>query len=85
MVKAIHTALDARRQRIVVSQSAVGTVKWAGILLRSARYQILVENPDGAGRGIASAQLDDTVIVERPLRVPLTDDGITHHLRVRLG
>ena len=52
---------------------------------RSARYQILVENPDGAGRGIASAQLDDTVIVERPLRVPLTDDGITHHLRVRLG
>jgi cyclic beta-1,2-glucan synthetase len=52
---------------------------------RSARYEILVENPDGAGRGIASAQLDDTVIVERPLRVPLTDDGITHHLRVRLG
>ena len=33
MVKALHTALDARRQRIVVSQSAVGTVKWAGILL----------------------------------------------------
>jgi hypothetical protein len=25
------------------------------------------------------------VIVERPLRVPLADDGITHHLRVRLG
>jgi hypothetical protein len=33
MVKALHTALDARRQRIVVSQSTVGTVKWAGILL----------------------------------------------------
>jgi FtsH-binding integral membrane protein len=33
MVKALHTALDARRQRIVISQSAVGTVKWAGILL----------------------------------------------------
>ena len=31
-MKAIHTAADARRQRIVVSQS-VGTVKWAGILL----------------------------------------------------
>jgi cyclic beta-1,2-glucan synthetase len=52
---------------------------------RSARYEILVENPDGAGRGIASAHLDDTVIVERPLRVPLAEDGITHHLRVRLG
>ena len=34
MVKAIHTAMDARRQRIVVSQSTVGTVKWAGILLQ---------------------------------------------------
>ena len=34
MMKALHTALDARRQRIVVSQSAVGTVKWAGILLQ---------------------------------------------------
>ena len=33
MVKALHSALDARRQRIVVSQSAVGKVKWAGILL----------------------------------------------------
>ena len=52
---------------------------------RSARYEILVDNSGGAGRGIASAQLDDTVIVERPLRVPLADDGITHRLRVWLG
>ena len=52
---------------------------------RSARYEILVENSGGVGRGIASAQLDDTVIVERPLRVPLADDGNTHRLRVRLG
>jgi len=34
MIRAIHTALDARRQRIVVSQSAVGKIKWAGILLQ---------------------------------------------------
>ena len=33
MVKALQMALDARRQRIVVSQSAVGMVKSAGILL----------------------------------------------------
>jgi hypothetical protein len=39
MVKALHTALDARRQRIVISQSTVGTVKWAAILLQdSARW-----------------------------------------------
>jgi len=34
MMKAIQAALDARRQRIVVSQSAVGRIKWAGILLQ---------------------------------------------------
>src|SRR5437660_11209053 len=38
---------------------------------RSARYDILVDNSGGVGRGIAFAQLDDTVIVERPLRVTL--------------
>ena len=34
MVKALQMALEARRQRIVVSQSSVGRVKWAGILLQ---------------------------------------------------
>jgi cyclic beta-1,2-glucan synthetase len=52
---------------------------------RSARYEILVENADGAGRGIASAVLDGTALTRRPLRVQLLDDGKTHALRVRLG
>jgi len=34
MVEELHTALDARRQRIVISESALGTVKWVGILLQ---------------------------------------------------
>ena len=34
MVKALHTAMDARRQRIVISESSVGAVKWVGILLQ---------------------------------------------------
>ena len=34
MIRALHTALDARRQRIVVSETRVGAVKWAGILLQ---------------------------------------------------
>jgi Protein of unknown function (DUF4239) len=34
IVKALHTALDARRQRIVISESTVGAVKWVGILLQ---------------------------------------------------
>jgi hypothetical protein len=34
MVKALQAALEARRQRIVISESALGTVKWVGILLQ---------------------------------------------------
>lgn len=34
MVRALQTVLDARRQRIVVSESSVGSVKWVGILLQ---------------------------------------------------
>lgn len=34
MVRALHMALEARRQRIVISQISVGGVKWAGILLQ---------------------------------------------------
>jgi hypothetical protein len=35
MIKSLHTALDARRQRIVISEASVGTVKWVGILLQA--------------------------------------------------
>jgi hypothetical protein len=34
MVRALNTALDARRQRIVISESTVGTIKWVVILLQ---------------------------------------------------
>src|SRR5262245_8952421 len=33
IVDELHRALDARRQRIIISQSEVGPVKWAAILL----------------------------------------------------
>jgi cyclic beta-1,2-glucan synthetase len=62
---------------------------WPGfeISLRhgSARYEIRVDNPDGAGRGVAFAAVDATVIMERPFRLRLADDGLTHRLRIRLG
>ena len=45
----------------------------------------VVDNSGGVGRGIAFAQLDDTEIVRRPLRVLLSNDGRIHHLRIRLG
>jgi positive regulator of sigma E activity len=34
IVSALNRALDARRQRIIISQSEVGPVKWAAILLQ---------------------------------------------------
>lgn len=55
------------------------------IRYHSTRYEILVENPDGAGHGIAFAQLDETMVVKRPSSLLLADDGTTHRLRVRLG
>ncbi|MBL9033415.1 MAG: glycosyl transferase [Rhodospirillaceae bacterium] len=52
---------------------------------RSARYEILVRNPSGVSRGILAAELDGKVITERPLRLPLLDDGLTHHVELTLG
>ncbi len=52
---------------------------------RSARYAILVENPSGVSHGVLSAQLDGIAIAERPLRLPLLDDGLIHSIQLRLG
>jgi len=52
---------------------------------RSARYQILVENPNGVARGISGAEFDGKAVTQWPLRLPLLDDGMTHHVRVTLG
>ena len=35
IVTAVQNALDARRQRIIVSQSGVNWVKWTGLLLQA--------------------------------------------------
>jgi uncharacterized protein DUF4239 len=35
MVTAFQQALDARRQRIIISQSSVSSIKWAGLLLQA--------------------------------------------------
>jgi cyclic beta-1,2-glucan synthetase len=52
---------------------------------RSARYEIAVENPQGVGRGVASAALDGKALADCPVRVPLVDDGGVHRVRVVLG
>ena len=57
----------------------------AEVKYRSARYKVLVENPSGVNRGVVSADVDGVEIAERPLRVPLVDDGALHQVKVRLG
>jgi cyclic beta-1,2-glucan synthetase len=51
----------------------------------SARYAILVENPAGVCRGIVAAALDGTAILQQPFGLRMQDDGLTHHVVVRLG
>jgi len=53
---------------------------------RSARYEILIDNPMRVSRGIAQAELDGEPLPSTSqMRIPLTDDGNTHSLRLVLG
>jgi cyclic beta-1,2-glucan synthetase len=51
---------------------------------RTARYEIRVENPQGVSRGVAVATLDGRAL-DRPVAVPLVDDGAVHQVHVVLG
>ncbi|MCJ7712280.1 MAG: hypothetical protein MUQ32_15785, partial [Chloroflexi bacterium] len=52
---------------------------------RSARYEIVVENPNGVSRGVVSTELDGRRLPAGGAEVPLVDDGTTHRVRVVLG
>ena len=61
---------------------------WPGFSItfrhRSARYEIVVENPEGVSRGVSLVELDG-VPVTGFVDVVLADDGRAHRLRVVLG
>jgi cyclic beta-1,2-glucan synthetase len=50
----------------------------------SAAYAIVVENPLGVSRGVASIELDGQALAD-VAGIPLADDGVGHHVRVVLG
>jgi cyclic beta-1,2-glucan synthetase len=50
----------------------------------SAKYEIVVENPQGVSRGVASTELDGGLL-PAGAGIPLVDDGATHQVRVILG
>jgi cyclic beta-1,2-glucan synthetase len=51
----------------------------------SARYEIVVENPNAVSRGVVHASLDGVSLPDGVTRVPLLDDGATHRVQVTLG
>jgi cyclic beta-1,2-glucan synthetase len=51
----------------------------------SARYEIVVENPRGVSRGVASAELDGQKLTGTGASIPLADDGGTHRVVIILG
>ena len=75
-----------RGSRLTVDPCIPGA--WPGFSIafryRSARYDIVVENPAGVNRGVSSVELDG-VSVGGPADVPLADDGKAHRLRIVLG
>ncbi len=57
---------------------------------RSSRYEIVVENPRGAMRGVSCLEVDGAIfpispVVDGGATVPLVDDAATHRVRVTLG
>lgn len=52
---------------------------------RGAHYEILVLNPRGVQRGIASITLDGVALDAAAAKFPLVEDGATHKVRVTLG
>ncbi|MDO9176690.1 MAG: hypothetical protein Q7V62_17925, partial [Actinomycetota bacterium] len=48
----------------------------------SARYELIVSNPRGVSRGIASIELDGVMLEAGATGLPVVDDGATHQVRV---
>jgi len=57
----------------------------ASIRYKSARYDVVVKNPNGVRRGVQSLALDGSALGQLPLYVPLVDDGLVHKVLVALG
>jgi hypothetical protein len=57
IVSALETAIDARRQRIIVSRSSVNWVKWAALLLQAICTLVAIAMVRCDNRGAAAAAM----------------------------
>ena len=84
---AIETILGFQLQGETLSFQPCVPRNWPEFKLeyrhRSSTYRILVDNSAGTGRGVRSVELDGQRLPNKI--VTLTDDSITHHVRVELG
>ena len=51
----------------------------------TTRYDITVENPTGASRGVAQIELDGVALPPSARLIPLAEDCVSHTVRVTLG
>ena len=51
----------------------------------SARYEIVVENPNGVSHGVSRVYLDGKALQTSDAQIPLSDDGANHKVQVVLG
>jgi cyclic beta-1,2-glucan synthetase len=85
----VESILGVRREGTHLHLDPCIPKSWPGfevtLRYRTARYHITVENPGGVNRGIASLSLDGITAPQRPARLILCDDGLTHQIQVTLG
>jgi len=86
---AIESILGLRRQGEFLLLDPCIPKHWPSFELTyrdgATRYDILVENPHGVSRGIESVEFDGQPLSDKPIRLPLVDDGKTHMVRAVLG
>jgi cyclic beta-1,2-glucan synthetase len=51
----------------------------------SARYELVVQNPHGATRGVSRIAVDGKELAKDIRAIPLADDGARHRIEVQLG
>ena len=85
----IEWLLGFRLRGAVLSIDPCVPRAWRGFEIafryHGSRYEIVVQNPGGVSRGVASMEVDGTPLPSGSATVTLTDDGATHRIRVVLG
>ncbi|MDP1736513.1 MAG: glucoamylase family protein [Caulobacter sp.] len=85
----VESILGLRRQGAFLIVDPCIPADWPGFTATvrhgASSYEIVVDNPERAMRGVQSADLDGRAIAGRPPRIELVDDGQAHRLTVQLG